>query len=236
MKKLFEIDNSEKQRILEMHQNATKKLYLNEQGNPESMRSNPNQYSVKIKGAKEHDEASLKKSEQLGNEKFGKDKFQVLTTPSGYVVAKNEVAKIMDEEYKEIYGGGVVENSDGLMLLKTPNGKIRVGYLKKEPNGSTSQQYVSGANPLFDRMRKHLIMTRRNANTLAAANSASRKAITDFYNNPNDQTFSELCLILKPTSVFKKEGFPSLTTRCKLDIDYSKWLDINPNDYIRVES
>ena len=31
MKKLFEIDNSEKQRILEMHQNATKKNYLSEQ-------------------------------------------------------------------------------------------------------------------------------------------------------------------------------------------------------------
>jgi hypothetical protein len=36
MKKLFEIDNSEKQRILEMHQTATKKNYLNEQT------SNPN--------------------------------------------------------------------------------------------------------------------------------------------------------------------------------------------------
>jgi hypothetical protein len=34
MKKLFEIDNSEKQRILEMHQNATKKNYLSEQNTP----------------------------------------------------------------------------------------------------------------------------------------------------------------------------------------------------------
>lgn len=33
MKKLFEIDNSEKQRILEMHQNATRKNYLTEQQN-----------------------------------------------------------------------------------------------------------------------------------------------------------------------------------------------------------
>jgi hypothetical protein len=31
MKKLFEIDENEKRRILEMHENATKKLYLSEQ-------------------------------------------------------------------------------------------------------------------------------------------------------------------------------------------------------------
>jgi hypothetical protein len=35
MKRLFEIDENEKRRILEMHENATKKLYLSEQPAPE---------------------------------------------------------------------------------------------------------------------------------------------------------------------------------------------------------
>jgi hypothetical protein len=35
MKKLFEIDKNEKKRILEMHENATKKFYLSEQPVPE---------------------------------------------------------------------------------------------------------------------------------------------------------------------------------------------------------
>ena len=34
MKKLFEIDENEKKRILEMHENATKKNYLSEQPTP----------------------------------------------------------------------------------------------------------------------------------------------------------------------------------------------------------
>jgi hypothetical protein len=34
MRKLFEIDENEKRRILEMHENATKNLYLNEQPTP----------------------------------------------------------------------------------------------------------------------------------------------------------------------------------------------------------
>ena len=39
MRKLFEIDENEKRRILEMHENATKNLYLNEQGTPPSAAS-----------------------------------------------------------------------------------------------------------------------------------------------------------------------------------------------------
>lgn len=39
MKKLFEIDENEKKRILEMHETATKNLYLNEQGTPQSAAS-----------------------------------------------------------------------------------------------------------------------------------------------------------------------------------------------------
>ena len=35
MKKLFEIEENEKKRILEMHERATKNLYLSEQGSPE---------------------------------------------------------------------------------------------------------------------------------------------------------------------------------------------------------
>lgn len=38
MKKLFEIDNSEKQRILEMHQNATKRNYITEQQKTEEIK------------------------------------------------------------------------------------------------------------------------------------------------------------------------------------------------------
>jgi hypothetical protein len=47
MKKLFEIDNSEKQRILEMHQNATKKNYLSEQNKPQT---NPNLLEPSVVG------------------------------------------------------------------------------------------------------------------------------------------------------------------------------------------
>ena len=36
MKQLFKIDESEKKRILEMHENATKKNYLMEQGTPQT--------------------------------------------------------------------------------------------------------------------------------------------------------------------------------------------------------
>jgi hypothetical protein len=39
MRQLFKIDESEKKRILEMHENATKKNYLNEQGVPETAAS-----------------------------------------------------------------------------------------------------------------------------------------------------------------------------------------------------
>ncbi len=41
MKKLFEIDNSEKQRILEMHQNAVKKNYLSEQAATQTSQQTP---------------------------------------------------------------------------------------------------------------------------------------------------------------------------------------------------
>jgi hypothetical protein len=50
MKKLFEIDNSEKQRILEMHQNATKKNYLSEQNTAKKTQPNPNLYEPSVVG------------------------------------------------------------------------------------------------------------------------------------------------------------------------------------------
>jgi hypothetical protein len=50
MKKLFEIDNSEKQRILEMHQNATKKNYLSEQNTPNKIQTNPNLLEPSVVG------------------------------------------------------------------------------------------------------------------------------------------------------------------------------------------
>ena len=43
MKKLFEINSEEKQRILEMHQNATKKNYLGEQATTQAPQQNPPQ-------------------------------------------------------------------------------------------------------------------------------------------------------------------------------------------------
>jgi hypothetical protein len=51
MKQLFKIDESEKRRILEMHENAVKRNYLNEQGTPTPQPTTPAQPRQKYKDA-----------------------------------------------------------------------------------------------------------------------------------------------------------------------------------------
>lgn len=60
MKKLFEIDNSEKQRILEMHQTATKKNYLNEQSNVQNTPSTPTYRNTTINSPQKLNDFTMK--------------------------------------------------------------------------------------------------------------------------------------------------------------------------------
>lgn len=228
MKKLFEINDSERQRILEMHIDATKKLYLNEQGiTPTEGYSNYT--SVRIKGAEQHTESALAQVQKIGNEKFGENNYQILQTNTGYIVAKNNVYQSMRELYDEMWSSSKIENTDPeLMLIGN-----RVGYKKTKPDGGSLQEYVSGPIPLYQSMKKHLINGKGALNTLGARVNHNQKIVKEFYDDPKNK-FGELCNILKPTSVFKSNGFPGIGVTCKLGDDMV-WQQFNPNDYIRVD-
>jgi hypothetical protein len=229
MKKLFEIENSERQRILEMHQNATKKLYLNEQEEINEPTGYEKYTSVIVKGAEQHTENALSEVKKIGDKKFGANNYQILQTNTGYIVANNNVYQSMRELYDEMWSSSKIENSDPELMLIGD----RVGYKKKKPDGGMLQEYVSGPIPLYQLMKKHLINGKGALNTLGARISHNQKIVQEFYNDPKNR-FGELCNILKPTSVFKSNGFPGVGITCKLGDDLV-WQQFNPNDYIRVD-
>jgi hypothetical protein len=225
MKKLFEIDNSEKQRILEMHIDATRKLYLNEQETNEPTGYN----SVIVKGAEQHTENALSQVKNMADKKFGANNYQILQTNLGYIAAKNNVYEAMKELEYEIRGGGKIENT-GPQLELMKDGKV--GYYNKKPDGF-QLTFVSGADMLYNVMKKHLLTKKGGLTSPAHRASVNRKVITEFYNDPKNK-FGELCNILNPYSVFKMDGFPGIDITCKLGDDYV-WKEFNPNDYIRVD-
>ena len=229
MRNLFEISSEEKQRILEMHVDATKKLYLNEQS---ELSPTPTYSSVVIKGADLHTPQSLEKVNEMGIKKFGKNNFEILQTNTGYIVANNKVYQDMRNLYQEIYSSPSIENNDPVLGYDRVNNKITKLIEMPGTQGSRTE-YVSGEGPLYDYMKKHLFNSKGNSSTLGARISFNRGMIKDFFKDPKNK-FGDLCYILNPRSIFMRDGFPGIDVSCKLGDKYV-WEKFNPNDYIRVD-
>ena len=237
MKSLFEISSDERQRILEMHETATKKNYMFEQ-KPLQASTTPNASSdiksnYKIKGAREHTSESFNKLKELSDKKFGSGKYDIISPTWGYISLSDDVLDEYSNELSGAHGGTRIENEEELFIDKDEN---QVKYVEYSPDGTRREKVVSGPVPLYQIMKKHLV---DGVGTTAANRIFNKQQIiNDFYKDPkNENNFISFCNIIKPNSVFKLEKFPGLEQKCSGDFDWSAFLEkIGPDKYIMVES
>lgn len=222
MKKLFEIDNNERQRILEMHTNATKKNYLIEQNDRPVGVEGKFAY---VKGAKGHSDESKIEAEKLGKQYFGTDKFETIQVNSGWALVKNDALQKIDLMSKT---ESPIENDEGLNYDYETK---RIMY--KKSNGVETP--VSDSNSLYQKMKKHISQ----GGGSTAANVAFNKAqeVKNFYDNPSNSTFLELCNNLNPQSVFHMYGFPGISGKCgRLNLGLSELQNkLEPTEYMIVQ-
>ena len=238
MKKLFEISSDERQRILEMHETATKKNYMFEQKPLQASATTTNDSSniksdYKIKGASEHTDESFNKLKELSDKKFGSGKYDIISPTWGYISLSDDVLKKYYESLNGAYGATRIENDKGLFVDKDEN---RVKYIKYSPDGTRREEVVSGPIPLYQIMKNHLYGAF--GTTAANRNFNTQQIIADFYKDPkNEDNFISFCKIIKPNSVFKLEKFPGLEQKCGADFNWTEFLEeIGPDKYIKAQS
>lgn len=237
MRNLFEISSEEKQRILEMHETATKKNYMFEQnalqGPTTSNTTSDIKSNYKIKGAKEHTDESFNKLKELSDKKFGSGKYDIISPTWGFISLSDDVLDEYSNELSGAHGETRIENEEELFVDKDEN---RVKYVKFSPDGTRREEVVSGPNPLYQIMKKHLVDGL--GTTAANRNFNKQQIIADFYKDPkNENNFISFCKIIKPNSVFKLEKFPGLEQKCSGDFNWSEFLEkIGPDKYIMIES
>jgi hypothetical protein len=119
-KSLFTIDPSEKQRILEMHQSATRKQYLGEQVAPTTTTPatapGPKDPSAFVKSVTEI---------KINKDEYSKLIFKSPSYPNG-VTFTTKVTKSSD--YKDPSTGKMVSNPNYVIMLESPSMDIRFDY------------------------------------------------------------------------------------------------------------
>ena len=221
MKKLFEIPTEEKNRILEMHIHATKKNYLNEQSDyPEKDVNGRFEY---VAGAKSHSDSSGVESDKIGAKFFGVNKFTRIHTPGGWALVKNESVPKVD------FMSGTdspIKNEEGLNY-DYETGRI----MYKKSNGIMTP--VSDYNSLFQKLEKHIMF---GGGTTAANKRYNRlQEVKNFYENPNNSTFLELCNNLNPHSEFHLYGFPGIKEKCGRLVSLSELqTKLSPQEYVII--
>jgi len=134
-KNLFTIDESEKQRILEMHLNATQKLYLNEQGEVSSTGSTVSQSSSTIGGV------------QISGFLFAEDDKEWLIAKNNELKGKVSGQVLNDENYGRVlkYYGTQPTSVDPNNLI----GKYVIMFNKIPKQGIYSYQKENVVNTTF---------------------------------------------------------------------------------------